>query len=160
MSFDPINIISSETGPAAWLSNFACTLFRLDDVDCQSMEGFLQGLKEEKPEKQQRIFSKHGFEAKRAGTKARTNKAWESKSVWWRSQRIEYQSAAYFALVERALRAKFEQNEEAREALTATGNRPLIHDTGKFESMKTSLPAARFIEILMRVRAEYLGDTK
>ncbi len=116
---------------------------------------FLQGLKEEKPEKQQRIFSKHGFEAKRAGTKDRTNKAWQTKKIWWNSQPLEYHSTAYYALVERALRAKFDQNEVAKLALIATSNHPLIHDTGKPESPKTSLPAKRFIEILCWIRQEF-----
>jgi len=159
MSTEPINIVSYAEGPEHLLSNFAHTPFELDGIRFESMEGLLQGLKEEDPEKQRRIFGKHGFQAKRAGTKARNHHVWTEKTVWLQGIPIEFPSHQYDEFIERAIRAKFEQNEDARAALVATGDRPLIHDTGKPESPRTSLPSVRFLEILTRLRAE-LSSTK
>lgn len=156
---EPINIISYAEGPERLLSNFAHTPFELDGIHFESVEGFLQGLKVEGPEKQLRIFGKHGFQAKRAGTKARNQNVWTQKTVWLQGTPIAFPSDQYDSLVERAIRAKFEQNKDAREALVATGDRPLIHDTGRPESPRTSLPAVRFLQILTRLRAELRSTT-
>ena len=159
MNIGPINIVSSAEGPEHLLSNFAHTPFELDGIRFESVEGLLQGLKEEDPEKQLRIFGKHGFQAKRAGTKARNQNVWTENTVWLQGTSIEFPSDQYDGLIERAIRAKFEQNEDAREALGATGDRPLIHDTGRAESPRTSLPSEKFLEILTRLRAELRSTT-
>lgn len=156
MSNEPINIVSTAEGVEQLLSNFAHTPFEIDGIRCESVEGLLQGLKDEDPEKQLRIFGKHGFQAKRAGTKKRNRKVWDSQKVWLRGTPVEFRSEEYYDLIERAIRAKFEQNEDAREALRSTGDRPLVHDTGQPESPRTSLPAERFIDILIRIRAQLL----
>ncbi len=154
MSNQPLNIVSYAEGPERLLSNFAHTPFELDGIRFESMEGLLQGLKEENPEKQLRIFAKHGRQAKNAGTKARMQRVWEEQTVWWQGRSIEFRSDEYYELIERALRAKFAQNGEARDAMVAIGDRPLVHDTGKPESPRTSLPAARFLNLLERIRAD------
>ena len=149
-----INIISTAAGPEAILSNFAPTPFLLDGVECASVEGFIQGLKEPKPDRQRRICLRHGFEAKRASSRKRNKKLRESGVVWWQENAIPFQSEAYYALIERAIRAKFDHNELARHVLQATGEAELIHDTGKPEAPHTSLPAERFIGILTKIRSE------
>jgi len=154
MNIEPINIVSHAEGPEHLLSNFAHTPFELDGMCFESVEGLLQGLKEEDPEKQVRIFGKHGKQAKRAGTKARNQHVWTVNTVWLQGTPIEFPSDQYDEFIERAIRAKFAQNEDACEALVATGDRPLIHDTGKPESPRTSLPSVRFLEILTRLRKE------
>ena len=154
MSTEPINIVSYADGPEQLLSNFAHTPFELDGIRFESMEGLLQGLKVEDPEKQLRIFGKYGRQAKNAGTKARTQRIWEEGTVWWQGKPIAFPSADHLGLIERGLRPKFSQNEEARAALVATGDRRLTHDTGKPESPRTSLPAARFLSFLENIRRD------
>lgn len=97
-----------------------------------------------------------GARAKRAGTTERNRKVWDSQTVWWQGHPIPYRSETHFELIQRALQAKFDQDRPAREALIATGDAELIHDTGEPESPRTSLPAARFLDMLGAIRAELL----
>lgn len=153
MSRERINVVSTAEGPGALLSNFAHTPFMLDGVSCASVEGFIQGLKEKGVEKQRRICLRHGFEAKRAGTRKRNSMVRESGTVWWQGTPITFRSEDYYALIERALLAKVEQNREVREALEQTGGAELMHETGREERADTSLPKEKFLEILTRIRA-------
>ena len=156
MSKSAINIISTAEGPEAILSNFAHTPFNLDGVACESVEGFIQGLKEQKPEKQGRICLRHGFEAKRASSRKRNKKVRESGIVWWQGRAVSFKSKEYYQLIERGIRAKLDQNETARQALLDTRNAQLMHDTGRPESPNTSLPSERFVSILIKIRTELL----
>jgi predicted NAD-dependent protein-ADP-ribosyltransferase YbiA (DUF1768 family) len=151
-----VNVYSKAKGLGAILSNFARTPFVLDGVECASMEGFIQGLKVEEPAKQRSICARHGARAKRAGTKVRNRKAWNSQTVWWQGHPVPYRSEAHFELIRRALEAKFDQDRTARDALIATGDAELIHDTGKPESPRTSLPAARLLAMLRAIRTGLL----
>ena len=117
-------------------------------------------MKEKKADRQRRICLRHGFEAKRASSRKRNQQLRERGVVWWQENAIPFKSDAYYALVERAIRAKFDNNETARQALLATGEAELVHDTGKPESPHTSLPAERFIGILTRIRSELLSAQK
>jgi hypothetical protein len=56
---------------------------------------------------------------------------------------------AHWRLMERACRAKFEQNAEARAALLATGERPLTHI---LPHDSKSIPGAIMADIWMRIR--------
>ena len=153
-----INILSTSEGPEAVLSNFAATPFCVDGVACGSVEGFLQGLKEEGVEKQGRICLKHGYEAKRASTRKRNRKVREGGMVWWLGRAVPYQSEEYYALIERAMRGKFAGSEEARRVLKETGGAELTHETGKPEAASTSFPKVRFLGMLNAIRAELLKD--
>jgi predicted NAD-dependent protein-ADP-ribosyltransferase YbiA (DUF1768 family) len=155
-----INIISTAESPEAILSNFAHTPFNIDDVLCASVEGFIQGLKEEMPDKQRRICLRHGFEAKRASSRKRNKKVREGGSVWWQGRAVPFKSEEYYQLVERGIRAKLDQNEKARQALLDTGTAEFVHHTGKPESPGTSLPSERFVSILMKIRAELLNKSQ
>jgi predicted NAD-dependent protein-ADP-ribosyltransferase YbiA (DUF1768 family) len=156
MSESPINIISTAEGPEAILSNFADTPFTLDGVTCASVEGFIQGLKEQKPDKQRRICLRNGFEAKRASSRRRNRRVRESGIVWWQGRAVSFKSEEYYQLIERGIRAKLDQNATARQALFDTRNAELVHDTGRPESPNTSLPSERFVSILMKIRTELL----
>lgn len=63
---DILDIKARGAYPANILSNFAPTNFELDGIKIKSMEGFLQSLKTENPERQREICAMHGFEAKTA----------------------------------------------------------------------------------------------
>ena len=67
---------------------------------------------------------------------------------------MAFKSEEYFELILRALRAKFAQNADARLALLETGDRKLVHNTGKPEKPDTCLPADRFVAMLETIRQE------
>ena len=78
----------------------------------------------------------------------------QTGAVWWLGSPIIFGSDEYYALIERALRAKVEQNESVREALRLTARRELMHDTGTEEDPGTSLPKVRFLAMLSKIRGE------
>lgn len=145
-----LNISSqSDDWRASRLSNFSADPFVLDGEQMASVEGFIQGTKFPigHPARQQ-AFQAVGVKAKWLGKKA------ERKWVWWSRQVIPYGSNEHRQLIERAIRAKFEQNDGATKALLATEGMTLTHDLGHPESPNTSLPAKVFCEILTRIREE------
>lgn len=153
-----INISSRGGWPANVLSNFAATPFVLDGVPCASAEGFIQALKFPNPAMQRHICALVGMAAKSRGSKA-TRRIVREQSVWWLGQRYVFRSTEHYALVRRALRAKYTQCDRARRALLATYKATLTHNVGK-ESPHTSLPAREFIRMLNSIRAELNATTR
>ncbi len=139
----------SDDWRAQRLSNFSADPFTLDGLKMASVEGFIQGTKfpEEHPTREV-AFHSVGVKAKRFGKKA------ERQFVWWNGLVIVYGSTEHRQLIERAIRAKFEQNEEAMKALLATTGMTLTHDLGYPDPPNTSLPATVFCAILTRIREE------
>jgi len=139
----------SDDWRARRLSNFSNDPFILDGERIASVEGFIQGTKfpEGHPIRQQ-AFQSVGVEAKRLGKEA------ERKLVWWKGQAIAYGSTRHRQLIERAIRAKFEQNNEAMKALLASEKMMLTHDLGEPDPPNASLPAKVFCNILTKIREE------
>lgn len=133
------------------LSNFSANPFLLDGEQLASVEGFIQGTKfPEGHPTRQHAFQAVGAEAKRLGGRA------ERKFVWWKNEIIAYGTPEHHQLIERAIRAKFEQNKDAKTALLATSGMKLTHDVGEPDPPNTSLPAHVFCDILTRIREELL----
>ncbi len=133
------------------LSNFPPRPFILDDVKVESVEGFVQGTKYPPGDpRREQAFATFGVKAKRLGENA------DRQFVWWNNRMIIYGSKGHHQLIERAIRASFEQNPIALTILYSTRGMTLIHDLGTPESPFTSLPAAVFCDILTRLRDE--GD--
>jgi predicted NAD-dependent protein-ADP-ribosyltransferase YbiA (DUF1768 family) len=145
-----LNITSkSDDLRARILSNFSGYSFTLDGLKFASVEGFIQGTKfPENDPRRNAAFGLMGKEAKKYGTYA------ERKFVWWGGKEIPYASEEHRNLIERAIRAKFNQSPQAIKALLATRDLVLIHDTGEPEPPDTSLPASIFCRILMDIREE------
>ena len=78
--------------------------------------------------------------------------------VWWKGQAIPYGSPEHHQLIERAIRAKFEQNADAMEALLATKELVLTHDLGSPDD--SALPATVFCAILTQIREEAIQARK
>lgn len=152
-----LNIGSRSTDwRAKKINNFPRYPFVLDDQLLDSVEGFIQGIKLPPENPNRKIaFASVGIEAKRIGRQARSIVRF-TKCVWWKEKEIGYRSQEHFDLIERAIRAKFEQNPKAMKALLATAGMKLTHDLGHPESAHTSLPAKVFCEILTRIREEKL----
>jgi predicted NAD-dependent protein-ADP-ribosyltransferase YbiA (DUF1768 family) len=129
-----INISSSSKGIGRALSNFAATPFEIDGVRCASAEGFIQALKFPDPEEQRKVCRLVGLSAKLRGRlHAHRLRCDPHPHVWWLGREIPFRSPEHFALIERALRAKFTQSRRAKSALLASGNATLTHDPGKPE---------------------------
>lgn len=141
------------------LSNFAATPFEVDGVDVHTAEGLIQGVKFEDECMQREVCAlSSGLEAKHAGRNANKRIERELQSqgsalVFWQGRSFGFRSPEHFALLRRALEAKFASNAAARTALLSTGHATLIHDLGHPESPMTSLPAEVFCKMLGEIRA-------
>ena len=144
----PINVTSRHPDPQVQLiGNLAATPFELDGVPYASVEGFWQSLKFESASDRRRVGGLSGGEAKRAGAAAEYG-----ATVRSRGQSVTVGTWAHWQLMAAACAAKFDQCSEARSALIATGERPLIH---KVRKDSKTIPGAIMADIWMRIRARY-----
>jgi len=147
---EPLDIRSKAPPPAGTLSNFHPHRFVLDGVACGSLEGFLQGLKIADPEAQAALCALSGPEANGRGQRY----DWKTEQrLYWRGLPIPRESPEYQTLLDRAYEAVAAQSTKFREALLATGERPLTHRMGKADPRDTVLTEAEMCERLMRLRA-------
>jgi len=152
-----IDIWSKSKYPADVLSNLCDNRFQFDEVECASMEGFLQSLKYKDENKQRQICAMNGKEAKRM-----TNADWQTDQiVWWKGVAVDRQSDDYQRLIRHAYQALFVQNERFRTALLSTKGQDLYHSQGESDSFKTILTEKEFCRILtnLRDRPEQIFDT-
>lgn len=150
------------------LSNFAPTRFILDGIEYTSVEAFIQSLKSPREEERKRIRQLTGVDAKKAGRKYQAEieealLSGKSYLITYQDRQISLWSNEWFELVERALRAKFEQKPGAKEALVGRHfdergkiTHVLYNREGRpiAENPATSLPAEVFTTILMKIRHE------
>jgi predicted NAD-dependent protein-ADP-ribosyltransferase YbiA (DUF1768 family) len=142
---EPINVTSRSPDPAIQLiSNFAHTPFELDGQRYGSIEAFWQGLKFSEETRRQEIAPLHGQDARRAGFGAP-----EADSIEYRSKVIRIGTADHWRLMAFACWAKFNQHEAAKQALLATGERPLVHKTRRDSR---NIPGVVMADIWMKVR--------
>ena len=142
-----MDIKSGKTYPSCALSNFAPHPFVIDEVECNSMEGFLQSLKFKNPEMQKEVCKLVGFAAKRKGR----NKNWDG-TLWWRGKEIDRFDDEYQDLLDRAYEA-LSKNSKFRKALLASRDAVLTHSIGKRKEKDTILTNSEFCQRLMRLRA-------
>lgn len=150
MASETLNIYSKSDDPRGrLLSNFSHHPFILDGQNFESVEGFIQGVAfPEGDARRSAAFQAWGSEAKKFGEEQ------EKKFVWWAGKEIIFGSPDEYALIERALRAKFDQNEEAKQALAETKGLRLTHILPDPEPSITSIPAETFCSILTKIRDE------
>lgn len=143
--------IGSKSGyPSSSLSNFAPHAFVLDEVQCASMEGFLQSLKFSNPDMQVKVCKLVGITAKRRGSK----KNWKTtQTLYWRGKPYKRDSEDYQKLLDRAYYA-LSQNASFQRALLATGNSSLTHSIGKNKINETVLTVQEFTSRLYKLRNE------
>jgi predicted NAD-dependent protein-ADP-ribosyltransferase YbiA (DUF1768 family) len=142
----PLNITRGVGFPFTAISNLADTPFELDDELYGSVEGFWQSLKFASEEDRRRVGLLSGPRAKQTGSSEASN----TIAFEYRGQTYVRGTWAHWKLMERACEAKFTQNHAAREALLATGNRPLTHRVPKDSR---TIPGVIMAEIWMRVRS-------
>jgi predicted NAD-dependent protein-ADP-ribosyltransferase YbiA (DUF1768 family) len=143
---EPINVTSRSPDESVRLiGNFAATPFALDGRAYASVESFWQGLKFDGLERR-RVAELSGPAARHAGDE----KGYGAK-VSYEGSSIAVGTRDHWDLMERACRAKFAQNADARAALLATSDRPLVHRT-RHDSR--TIPGAIMAEIWMKLRSE------
>ena len=146
-----IDIWSTKPYPANVLSNLHPNAFEIDGIECASMEGFLQSLKQKDIQEQCEICRLSGLEAKE-----RSTTEWQStQNVYWQGHVIHRQSPVFQNLILKAYKLLFQQNEAFRDALLSTKGKRLYHVHGVSDSQKTILTEHEFVTCLMTVR-----DTK
>ena len=146
-----VDIWSKSEYPADVLSNLCSNGFRFDGMVCESMEGFLQSLKQKDKDRQRQICQMKGKNAKKM-----TSTGWQTDQiVWWKGNAIDRQSADYFAFVSAAYQAMFEQNERFRTALMTTRGMMLCHSRGEQNPFKTILTEQELCQILTDLRDNY-----
>lgn len=135
--------------PGRNLSNFFPHPFVFRGLQCNSMEGFLQGLKFKSPEMQREVFKLVGFAAKKKGAP----KNWQqSQTLWYQGHPIPRRSKVYQDLLDEAYDAMYEQNAAFRKALEDTHDATLTHSIGKTNESETVLTIREFINRLNRLR--------
>ena len=150
-----MDIGSGNGWPAGALSNFSPHPFVIDDIECASMEGFLQSLKFSNPDMQKEVCKMVGKQAKFKGKK---KKWYKTQTLYWQGQEIKRDSEEYQQLLDRAFEA-LAANESFKKALLATGNATLTHSIGKNKQSETVLTKSEFCSRLMKIREELKGDS-
>ncbi|MFA5854182.1 MAG: hypothetical protein WC866_03780 [Patescibacteria group bacterium] len=145
-----IDIHSKGEYPSSALSNFGAHAFSLDGIECASMEGFLQALKERDQDVQPGICALTGGAAKRRGEELSQARG-PSDPLYWQGQPINRLSATYQELLDRAY-AELARNSNFQAALRATGDALLVHSIGKKTPETTILTELELCSRLMRIR--------
>ncbi len=143
-----VDIWSKSKYPAYVLSNLHDSIFIFDDVECHSMEGFLQSLKYQDEGKQRQICKLRGLDAKRMSLSD-----WQrDQIVWWKGLPINRQSDVFMKLITEAYTALFQQNQYFRDALLSTKGKRLLHSRGKKDPHETIFTEKEFCAILTELR--------
>ena len=151
-----IDIYSKGDYPANVLSNFYPIAFKIDGVECQGMEGFLQSLKFKSIKAQTEVCALSGKEAKGRGQRKRLWKL--TGRVYWQGRRIQRCGEEFSALILRAYREMAKQSEEFRRALISTDGAKLTHTIGKHRKRQTILTEEEFIFCLTTLRDELMKN--
>ena len=149
--------IGSGSGyPSSNLSNFSPHGFVVDDVECASMEGFLQSLKFQDPEMQKHVCTLVGKAAKFKGKK---KKWWKTQTLYWQAEAIPRDSERYQELLDKAFNTLAE-NSSFKRALLATQNATLTHNIGKKKTSETVLTKNEFTSRLTAIRSPLQKENK
>ena len=148
---EPINITRSADRRYVAVSNLYPAPFTLDGERYGSVEGFWQSLKCESPERRRQVALLSGSEAKKAAGRGPPPASFE-----YLGKTITTGTYPHWRLMERACAAKFTQFEPARQALLATGERPLTHVV---RSDSRTIPGVVMAQIWMRIRSALRSGT-
>jgi predicted NAD-dependent protein-ADP-ribosyltransferase YbiA (DUF1768 family) len=142
---EPINVTSRHPDDQIRLiGNFAETPFDLDGRRYASVESFWQSLKFEDKAERRDIAGLKAPIARSLG-----DKKGYGATVAYEDQVITVGTKDHWELMRRACEAKFAQNFDARNALLATGDRPLTHVVRRDSR---SIPGVIMAAIWMKIR--------
>lgn len=144
---EPINVTSMHPDPAIRLiGNFADTPFDLDRVRYQSVESFWQSLKFDTRAERLELAAMRGGMARKTGARKGYG-----PTVKYDGREIPVGTWEHWQLMERACRAKFDHDEDARAALLGTGTRPLEH---RVRRDSRTIPGVIVADIWTRIRRD------
>lgn len=144
-----MDIGSSNKYPANALSNFAGHRFIIDEIQCNSMEGFLQSLKYKNPEMQKEVCSLIGLKAK---FKGKRKKWWRTQTLYWKGKEIDRHSEQYQMLIDVAYECMFNQSLSFKKALRASNKAVFTHSIGKRDAHRTILTEREFCSRLRKLK--------
>lgn len=151
MSVNMLDVGSKSNYPAGELSNFAAHSFKIDDVECSSMEGFLQALKFDKEHIQVEVCKLTGIKAKHRGKERNNN--WKLKmGLWWKGEFYPRKSQEYQRLLDKAYIELAKASEKYRQALIDTKDLILTHHISRNNELETVLTQNEFCSRLMKLR--------
>lgn len=151
-----MDIGSGNGYPEAALSNFAPHHFMIDDIECNSMEGFLQSLKFKNPDMQKEVCKLVGKAAKFKGKK---KKWWRTQTLFWQGTEYKRDTVEYQVLIDKAFLC-LAKNKGFQKALLATGDAVLTHSMGKNDIHKTVLTSTEFCRRLTLLRKWLRDESK
>ena len=143
--------IGSKSGLSKDLSNITARPFTFDDVECSSIESFLQALKFDKVHLQQEVCKLSGLRAKERG-KERNNQWKIRRGVWWNDVFYARNTDSYYRLLDRMFIAVANQDESFKSDLQASGDLILTNNSGKNSTSDTVLTQSEFCSRLMKLR--------
>ena len=146
-----LDIHSNHRYPSSALSNFASRSFVIDDVQCNSMEGFLQSLKFKRVTTQRMVCRLEGILAKARGSQV----DWQAdggSTLWWNGKAYDRHGQEYQELLDRAYEAMYTQCPDFRDALRVSGRATLFHSIGKNDPAQTILTASELCSRLTKLR--------
>jgi hypothetical protein len=150
-----MNIGSGNGYPESALSNFAPHPFLFRGLVCNSMEGFLQGLKFKNPEMQKHVFTLVGRMAKFKGK----GKNWQRDGLWLQGVKVDRFGDEYQVLLDEAYGCLV-KNTAFRNALLCSNDAVFEHSIGKSKPSDTVLTRSEFCGRLMRLREEMKNGRK
>lgn len=138
------------TYPSSDLSNFGAHPFIFDGIECASMEGLLQSLKEQDPAAQKGICKLSGKEVKKRGEQLNISRT-AGDSLYWQGRAIDRFSRDYQSFLDRAY-LQLSHAPSFRSALLASGDKLLLHTIGKKTPEETILTEMELCTRLLRLR--------
>ena len=143
--------IGSKSGLSKDLSTITARPFIFDDVECASIESFLQALKFDKVHLQQEVCKLSGIRAKERG-KDRNNQWKIKRGVWWNDTFYARADENYQRLLNRMFIAVASQNEAFRQDLLSSGDLILTNNSGRNSISDTVLTQSELCSRLMKLR--------
>ncbi len=132
------------------LSNLYGSVFFLDGFYFRSVESLLQGVKFPLEDSRRiRAFSSCGRRARKLSAEAGSERVWLLDG-----KEAPYGSPEHVSLLEKALRAKFDQNPVLMQALVSTGDKPIVCGIKQEESPRISFLKGQFCRILEDIRKD------
>lgn len=145
---DGIDVLYRSTYPRNVLSNLYPNSFVIDEIECTSMEGFLQALTHSNPDDRKFIVTQYGTMAKSKG-----NPKWKERGLLhWNGVVYDRHEQDYQDLLDKAYSCLLD-NVEFRNALKSTGDMLIYHSIGNHNPLHTILTEYEFCSRLMLLRS-------
>lgn len=146
---------------AALLANMLSIYYnapiKIGSVSAQSLAGLFLGIYyPENDSRREQLFSVWGGKVIRL--RFNLAKSNIGSLVYWEGKSIIPDSKEHYKIIKQAIRAKFEQNKEAKEALISTIGIELSNNEGNVGG-KHKIPPEIFCEILTKLRNEFVKKT-